>query len=107
MSVSFQAAVNAYNNAAKITGSASGVDDKVSMGGVSGIPFAGVLKESVANVATSLHKAENVTASALVRQADIADVVTAVTNAEVTLKTVMAVRDRLVSAHQEIMRMPI
>lgn len=107
MSVSFQAAVNAYNNAAKMNGPAGGVEDTVSTGRMQGVAFGGVLKESVAEVATSLKKAENVTASALVRQADIADVVTAVTNAEVTLKTVIAVRDRLVAAHQEIMRMPI
>lgn len=107
MSVSFQAAVNAYNNAANMNGSASGVSDAVSTQGAQAIPFAGALKESVSGVVTSLKQAENVTAKALVRQADIADVVTAVTNAEVTLKTVIAVRDRLVAAHQEIMRMPI
>jgi flagellar hook-basal body complex protein FliE len=37
----------------------------------------------------------------------VTDVVTAVTNAEVALDTVVAVRDRVISAYQEIMRMPI
>ncbi len=32
---------------------------------------------------------------------------TAVTNAEVTLQTVIAVRDKVVAAYQEIARMPI
>ncbi len=35
------------------------------------------------------------------------DVVQAVSNAELTLQTVVAVRDRVVNAYQEIMRMPI
>jgi flagellar hook-basal body complex protein FliE len=35
------------------------------------------------------------------------DVVTAVSNAEMTLQTVVAVRDRVLNAYQEIMRMPI
>ena len=35
------------------------------------------------------------------------DVVTAVTSAEASLETVMAVRDQVIQAYQEIMRMPI
>ena len=35
------------------------------------------------------------------------DVVTAVSSAEASLETVMAVRDQVISAYQEIMRMPI
>jgi len=34
-------------------------------------------------------------------------VVTAVTNAEVTLQTVVAVRDKVISAYQDILRMPV
>ena len=41
------------------------------------------------------------------KSTDIVDVVTAVTNAEVTLETAVAVRDRIISAYQTIMRMPI
>ncbi len=40
-------------------------------------------------------------------QGNIADIVTAVSDAEVTLQTVTAVRDRVVAAYQEILRMPI
>lgn len=40
-------------------------------------------------------------------KAELVDVVTAVTNAEVTLQTVVAVRDRVIAAYQEIIRMPI
>jgi flagellar hook-basal body complex protein FliE len=46
-------------------------------------------------------------AKAVTGEADLTDVVTAVTNAELTLQTVVSVRDRLISAYQEIMRMPI
>ena len=35
------------------------------------------------------------------------DVVTAISSAEASLETVMAVRDQVISAYQEIMRMPI
>ena len=46
-------------------------------------------------------------AAAIQNKADLTEVVTAITNAEVTLQTVVAVRDRMISAYQQIMRMPI
>lgn len=38
---------------------------------------------------------------------ELIDVVTAVTAAEVTLETVIAVRDRVIAAYQEVMKMPV
>ena len=40
-------------------------------------------------------------------QADIVDVVNAVNSAELTLDTVVAVRDKVIAAYQNIMQMPI
>jgi flagellar hook-basal body complex protein FliE len=40
-------------------------------------------------------------------KAELVDVVTAISAAETSLETVMAVRDQVISAYQEIMRMPI
>ncbi len=40
-------------------------------------------------------------------KAELVDVVTAVANAEATLETMVALRDRMINAYQEIMRMPI
>jgi flagellar hook-basal body complex protein FliE len=40
-------------------------------------------------------------------KAELVDVVTAVANAETTLETVISLRDRVITAYQEIMRMPI
>jgi len=51
--------------------------------------------------------AETVSAGAVAGNADLVDVVTAVSNAEMVLESVTAVRDRVISAYQEIMRMPI
>lgn len=39
--------------------------------------------------------------------ADLTDVVTAVGKAELTLQTVVAVRDKVIQAYQEVLRMPI
>ena len=40
-------------------------------------------------------------------KAELVDVVTAVASAQTSLETAMAVRDQVISAYQEIMRMPI
>jgi flagellar hook-basal body complex protein FliE len=40
-------------------------------------------------------------------QANMIDVVTSVSSAEASLETVIAVRDQVIQAYQEIMRMPI
>jgi flagellar hook-basal body complex protein FliE len=39
--------------------------------------------------------------------ADLASVTQAVTDAQVALQTVVAVRDRVISAYQDIIKMPI
>jgi flagellar hook-basal body complex protein FliE len=50
---------------------------------------------------------ERASLQAIDGRADIGQVVTAVAEAEVTLQTVIAIRDKIVQAYQEIARMPI
>ena len=45
--------------------------------------------------------------NAAMGRGDLVDVVTAVAAAEATMETVIAVRDEVIKAYQEIMRMPI
>jgi flagellar hook-basal body complex protein FliE len=65
-----------------------------------GKPFA---SKAVATTRT----AERMTVQASLGRADLTEVVTAVSAAEVTMQAVVAVRDRVVQAYQEILRMPI
>jgi flagellar hook-basal body complex protein FliE len=51
--------------------------------------------------------AEAQMASHVQGKGQLIDVVTAISSAEASLETVMAVRDQVISAYQEIMRMPI
>lgn len=69
--------------------------------------FAELLGKVAQDSIESSKKAETMTAQAVTGQAELMDVVAAVSNAEVTLQTVVAVRDRMVNAYQEILRMPI
>lgn len=69
--------------------------------------FGQMLTEALQNTVEAAKTSEAVSAKAVAGKADVTEVVTAVTNAEVALDTVMAVRDRVISAYQEILRMPI
>jgi flagellar hook-basal body complex protein FliE len=51
--------------------------------------------------------AETAVTNAAMGRGDLVDVVTAVAAAEATMETVIAVRDEVIKAYQEIMRMPI
>ena len=76
--------------------------------GVSGgADFAGALSRAVASVVDTARTAEHGAMQAISGSGNITDVVTAVAKAELALQTTVAVRDRVVQAYQDIMRMPI
>lgn len=69
--------------------------------------FGDILKSAMADVMKSSKNAETQMANQVQGKAQLVDVVTAVSSAEQSLETVMAIRDQVISAYQEIMRMPI
>ena len=69
--------------------------------------FGDILKSAMADVMKSSRAAETQMANQVQGKAQLVDVVTAVSSAEQSLETVMAIRDQVISAYQEIMRMPI
>ncbi len=72
-----------------------------------GSGFADILRETISGTTAAIKGAEVVSIQAAAQQASITDVVTAVSNAEMALESVVAVRDRVVQAYQDILRMPI
>lgn len=69
--------------------------------------FADLLSGAVGGLRDATAGSEQLTAMSLNKQANVLDVVMAVNSAEMTLETVVAVRDRVMTAYNEIMRMPI
>ena len=69
--------------------------------------FGQMLTEALQSTVEAARTSEAVSSRAVAGKADVNDVVAAVTNAEMALDTVMAVRDRVINAYQEILRMPI
>ena len=72
-----------------------------------GSGFGATLQRAVAGAVELGHTADASTTQALLGQGSVSDVVLAVSRAELALQTAVAVRDRVVSAYQDVMRMPI
>ena len=72
-----------------------------------GASFGELIRNSAQSALNVMEQSEKVSAQAITGDADLNDVVQAVTAAELTLQTTVAVRDRIVSALQEVLRMPI
>jgi flagellar hook-basal body complex protein FliE len=100
MAINLTSALQAYANAGRSIG--PGMAPRNQGGG-----FADLVRQTAGETQEVLQKAEHETLRASVGKADIGEVVTAVANAEATLQTVAALRDRVVAAYQEILRMPI
>jgi flagellar hook-basal body complex protein FliE len=101
---SINEASNVYLNTLKQL--QSGGADKTASAGA-GPSFGDVLQESVKSAIDAQHKSEQVSAKALVGKADMTEVLQAVTDAEMALQSVLAVRDRVVQAYETVMRTPI
>ena len=69
--------------------------------------FANILSGALHNAVQTIQTGEQMAAKQVAGQADIVDVVNAVNSAELTLDTVVAVRDKVIAAYQSIMQMPM
>ena len=103
MPLSYTDAISAYSRAARA-------------GGITGLPrnepspvedFAQALKEVAQDGVETLRESEAISLKAAIGQADLTELVMAVSKAEMTLQTAVTVRDRVIQAYQEIIRMPI
>jgi flagellar hook-basal body complex protein FliE len=98
--INFVDAVNAYANAGKMApaqGASAGTGEN----------FGDMLRTAANSVVDTVAQGEHASLQAAVGKADLAKVTEAVNNAEVAVQTVVAIRDRVVQAYQDIMRMPI
>ena len=97
-------AAKAYASAQK----ALGVDDGLSgKAPTQGPGFGDLVKSAISDAFSASKHAEHQMAAQVAGKTELVDVVTAISAAEASLETIMAVRDQAISAYQEIMRMPI
>lgn len=99
-----KAYANVQKAAGAIEGSASGLGAPAASptGG-----FGDILKAAMQDTVKASKNAEAQMQAQVQGKAQLIDVVTAVSSAEQSLNTVMAIRDQVIGAYQEIMKMPI
>jgi len=95
--------MNAYKMAAKGAGEASGGEE---IGGSHG-EFAALVKGAIKEAVRIGEQGEQLSIAGINGKADLNTVVTAVAEAELTLQTVVNVRDKVLEAYREIIRMPM
>jgi len=97
-------AAKAYASVQKAAGLGAGGPAE----GVAGAgDFSSMLRSAMTDVLSTTRHAETQMTAQVQGKAELVDVVTAISAAETSLETVMAVRDQVINAYQEIMRMPI
>lgn len=69
--------------------------------------FSDFLDNAARTAVETMRAGEKMSAKAVTGEAELTEVVEAVTAAEVTLQSVVSIRDKLVGAYQEIIRMAI
>jgi flagellar hook-basal body complex protein FliE len=100
-------ALSAYSQATKQLQGGMGARD-----GEDGIKsgdsaFSSLVDNALGDVSKATQNLELQSAKALVDEADLVDVATAVQNAEVVVQTVTTVRDKVIAAYNDILKMPI
>ena len=100
------AAASAYSALARLADPSAALGKDAAAAG-NGPSFGSILKGALGAVAEAGRKAETQTQAVAAGKANIVDVVTAVSETEVAVEALVSVRDRMIAAYEEIMKMPI
>ncbi len=105
MTTPFNAVAAAYSNASRLI-SEPGKAAAGPAGG--GTPdFGKLLAEGVQGVIDTGRASDKLSLDLVNGNANVVDVVTAISQTELAMESMVAVRDKVISAYEEIMRMPI
>jgi flagellar hook-basal body complex protein FliE len=105
----FNAAAAAYGNASRlITQAAKPTTDLTALAApAAGNNFAQMLAQQVQGVVDTGRASDQMSIDMVNGKANVVDMVTALSETEIALESMVTVRDRVISAYEEIMRMPI
>jgi flagellar hook-basal body complex protein FliE len=100
------AAANAYASLARLTDGVPsfakrGLDDTATG------DFGAMVKQAMNAIVDAGHKSDAQMRAAAAGKANIVDVVTAVSQTEVAVDALVSVRDRVIAAYEDILKMPI
>ena len=103
MVASVSTAAAAYATAGKMAAGAGGAAGT----GSSGTGFTDLLQQAAGDAMGALKTGETQSLAAVTGKADLTAVTEAVNNAEIALQAVLAVRDKVISAYQDISKLAI
>ena len=106
MNIETSFASQLYESARRIAPAETLRDDGIGAAG-EGMAFSDALASVAREMADTLSAGETAAIQAVSGRGDVQSVVEALTATELALQTAVAVRDRVVEAYQEILRMPI
>jgi flagellar hook-basal body complex protein FliE len=98
------AAANAYASLARLRDPAAGLTPNA---GSSEPKFGDMLKDVISSVSQTAHKSDAQAQAVAAGKANMIDVVTAVADTETTIQTLVSVRDKVIAAYEDILKMPI
>lgn len=107
MSTPFNAVAAAYSNASKLIQDAGKSSSGALGQETQGADFGKFLANEVQGVIDSGKASDKMSLDLLNGKANVVDVVTAVSQTQLAMESMVAVRDKVISAYEEIMRMPI
>ena len=99
-------AANAYAKLARLADPGAN-PMQAATGESNGPSFGTMVKDAINSVVESGRKSDGLAQGMAAGKANIVDVVTAVSETEVAVQTLVSVRDKVIAAYEEIMRMPI
>ncbi len=100
------AAANAYAALARVGQDTANIGSSANAPG-SGPNFGSVLKNVIDAVSEAAQKSDVQSQAVATGKANMVDVVTAVAETETAVQTMVAVRDKVISAYEDILKMPI
>ena len=107
MSTPFNAVAAAYTNASRLISDPG----KTSLGGLGGAgqgpDFGKLVAQGMQGVVDAGATSDKLSLDLVNGKANVVDVVTAISQTELAMESMVAVRDKVISAYEEIMRMPI
>jgi flagellar hook-basal body complex protein FliE len=99
------AAANAYASLSRLTDPAGLT--KAAGEGSAGPSFGQLVKDAMSALQQSSRASDQQSTAMAAGKANLVDVVTAVSETEVAIDALVSVRDKVISAYEEIMKMPI
>ncbi len=104
----FNAATAAYGNASRLINQAAKPSTDLTAAATNGgNNFADLLAQNVQGVVDQGKVSDQMAMDMVSGKANVVDMVTALSETEMAIESMVTIRDRVISAYEEIMRMPI